>query len=207
MENLGQIEELLDKPVDMSESRFKLYLTGPDKQRVLVTTGRQWFDLKCKGFYPYTTYDITMEGWFKISCEPLLYLKKAAPARVSYVADFRLDKDPLKNLPPRLGPIVSGDTRDRVEEGVARGMTWTDLFPETVVESAAPTKIDLRCADNTIGLSLIAWGDFNGDGLEDVLLFHAFNVISGTLRCYKHVVLTRRSREDRLSVVPMDVYK
>jgi hypothetical protein len=108
--NLRQTEELLDKPVDMSKSGGELHLTSPDGQRVLVTTGRQWFDLKRKGFYPYTTYDIMMEGWFKECCEPLLYLKKAKPARISYLADFRLDADPLKNLPPCLGPIISGDT-------------------------------------------------------------------------------------------------
>jgi hypothetical protein len=210
--DIVQLDALLDKPVDISRSdwygRGELYLTSPDdkEQRVLVTTGRQWFDLKRKGFFPYTTYDITMEAWFKASCEPLLYLKKATPPRISYLADFRLDADPLKNLPPSLGPIISGDTERDVEEGVAKGMTWADLFPETVVESATPTEIRLMGGDFLVVLSLIAWGDFNGDGLEDVLLFRSFHVTVGTLRYYEHVVLTRHNREGRLLVVPMDVY-
>jgi hypothetical protein len=148
-----------------------------------------------------------MAGWFNSSCEPLLYLKKAIPARISHLVDFSLDADPLKNLPPSLGVIISGDTTDRVEEGVAEGMTWADLFPETVVESAEPTEIRLRDDDCRIVLSLIAWGDFNGDGLEDALLFRCFYVIKGTLRHYEHVVLTRLGSEDRIIEIPVDLYK
>lgn len=208
LDSLERLDTHLDKPVDMSRSGGELHLTSPDNedQRIMVTTGRQYFDLKRRGFYPYTTYDITMESWFKAACEPLVYLKKAKPARISYIADFELNADPLTVLPPSLGPIISGDEERWVKQGVAEGKTWADLFPGTVVESSEPTKIHLKDKDALIILSLIAWGDFNGDGFEDVLLYRCFYITVGTLRSYRHVVLTRRSSKDKLTIVPFDIY-
>ena len=208
LDSLERLDAHLYDTVDMGDNTGPLYLTNPDNedQRIAVTTGRQYFDLKRKGFYPYTTYDITIESWFKAACEPLLYLKKAKPARVSYIADFKLNVNPLSVLPPSLGPIISGDEERRVEQGVAQGKTWADLFPGTVVESAGPTDVRLKDDNTLITLSLIAWGDFNGDGFEDVLVYRTFNVIKGTLRSYRHVVLTRCNSKDRLTVVPIDIY-
>jgi hypothetical protein len=190
----------------MGSNDGPLYLTGPEGQRVPVTTGRQYIDLKRRGFYPRTTYDITMESWFKAACEPLLYLRMAKPARISHVARFRLSENPLSVLPPTLGPIISGDTRDRVEQGIAEGKRWAELFPGTMIESAKPTEVRLNHEGHVVILTLVAWGDFNGDGVEDMLVYRASHVVEGTLRHYGHVVLTRLGEGERLSVIDVDLY-
>ena len=53
-----------------------------------------------------------------------------------------------------------------------------------------------------VGFDVLAWGDFDGDGIDDVLLFRWNRALGGTLAYYSHVVLTKKSPSARLTVVP-----
>jgi hypothetical protein len=65
----------------------------------------------------------------------------------------------------------------------------------------------LRCGDSLVDLVLLAWGDFNGDRIEDVLLFRFLHAVENTLVYCEHVVLTRLGSQDRIIEILMDPYK
>ena len=206
LKDLGDLEAELEKPVEIPHGlgpEHVLVLTGPGGRRVTVRTGREYVSYIQSGYYPRTTYDITMASWFISVCEPPLFLKRASPARISYLADFAWDQEPLSNLPPMLGP----DRQENYVAGIAKGKTWVDFFPDTVVEEVGRTKIRLVTTGTRIRFEVVAWADFNGDGIEDILLWTSRYAVGGTLRRYCHVVVTRLGEGDRLKEVRLPIYR
>lgn len=135
---------------------------------------------------------------------PITHLRYAASSPVSHVADYRLTEHSLSNLPPTLARPGPGHEIRRIERAAREGKTWKDIYPDTKISVVDPHRIELRLGNEgtRIILTLEAWGDFNRDGTEDILLHLADYAIGGTYRSYEYVVLTRHARNARLTEVP-----
>ena len=178
--------------------RFHLVKTRTDEKNVTNCNCREYLGLKEKGFHAEDTYSIAMESWFKSTCYSLRYLEKAIPSRISYLKNFRLTNAPLKNLPLTLDLILSGDDEREAKAALEKGMTWKDFAPDAKVEVTNPNEIVIKREDSETNLTLLAWGDFNHDGVEDILLDVSHSVTSGTYRDYGHVILTRLEKDGKL---------
>lgn len=203
IKDLNDLDSLFDKPVDMSRAceDCSLELTnGKDENRkVKITTCREFFDEKYKNFYTYTTYDITMESWFMLECNTLKFLKNSTPSKVSYLSDFVLSEDTIKYLPAMLVCWFYGS--EEVSEIMNK--TLKDLEPKLKVKVKDKFNLDLEYDDTSNTIKLLAWGDFNHDGIEDVLLFLTHHYISGTGRFYESVALTRLEKNSKLIKLPL----
>ncbi len=202
IKSVADIDHQMQVPVDMSQSGGELELTDAKGKRVKVTTCQEYGDLKDKGLAPQTTYDISMESWFIDVCKPLQFLKIAKPSKSSFVSKFDLKDDPLSNLPIELGLWLSGDAERAVQLASARGTTWGQYVPDAKVEAAENDQIVVKSKkdDSATYINLIAWGDFNGDGIEDVLLQVSHHVLSGSYGDHGFRVLTRLGEGQRLKV-------
>jgi hypothetical protein len=87
-----------------------------------------------------------------------------------------------------------------VPEG--RGLTIGDLVRSGSVTILAeqPRRIVLSANGLQGELSEIARGDFDGDGIEDMLAFLAVHAQNGTFRSYDVLVLTRKAENRPLDV-------
>ena len=181
--------------------RFHLIKTRTDEKTVTNCNCREYLGLKEKGFHAEDTYSIAMESWFKSICYSLRYLKKALPSRISHLKDFQLANEPLKNLPLTLDLILSGDDEREAKAALEKGMTWKDFAPDAKVEVINPNNIMIKRKDSETSLILLAWGDFNHDGVEDILLDVNHSVTSGTYRDYSHAILTRLAKDGKLAQI------
>jgi len=135
-----------------------------------------------------STYEITTESFFKDQCDVAWLTLAAKPSRVSYVRGFKLNEAALDRLPPFLSPDAPDDEAAEAER---KGLSWKKFKPGLKVVGKGADWITVNEDNWHITLELKAFGDFNGDGVEDVLLFKSDYALEGTMRGYWPVILTR----------------
>jgi hypothetical protein len=138
------------------------------------------------------TFEMTMAASFKEECDVPLLILAAKPSRVSYVQNFKLDESAIDLLPPTLSWILSGDEAQAAEEAERKGLSWKKFKPGLKTREKYRNGMTFEEPDEaTIELEIKAFGDFNGDEIEDVLLFKSTHAINGTFSFYQPVILTR----------------
>lgn len=202
LKDSNEVDRLLDKRGNLSEAGegMTLMLINDGGKEIDATnfSCKEYLSFTEKGFYPISNYDIAMDGWFKQICSPLKYLKNVAPSKVSYLEKFKLSDAPLKTLPLTLGLYLSGDEGERADTAFAKGIAWKDFSPEMKVKVKSQNHIELMEGDSLTVITLLAWGDFNRDGTEDILLNVSHFIPSGTYHDYGHVILTRLKKNGKL---------
>jgi hypothetical protein len=141
------------------------------------------------------------ESFVAAECDPILLVLAAEPSRVSYVQGFKLDESALGLLPASVSFIADED-KDKVER---KGLSWKRYHPKMKLLRKAFNEITVAEDDeNGVNLRIMAFGDFNGDGVEDVLLSKENFEIEGHGRSYSAVILTRLSPGGRLKAFEVD---
>ena len=136
-------------------------------------------------------------------CLVLQQLWSAKPARTSYLHELQWDARVLPLLPPQLAITVSAESERAARAAAGRGQTWRDFDPSAAAEAGARGLDEIVVTGKGFVERLILWGrgDFNGDGLEDLLVQSLDTLTEGTYRNTRLFVLTRRTAEGPLSVV------
>lgn len=147
------------------------------------------------GYRPESTFDISQESFFKARCAPLWFLRASRPSRESHVKDLRLDVPaPLSTLPGRLNVFMEAPTEEE-DAAMAKGAALAAINPKAKVKRKDATSVVFVDPETQIEatVDVIAWGDFDRDGLEDVLLFQAGHSLEGSYRMYRHLIVTRKA--------------
>lgn len=147
------------------------------------------------------TYEISTESFFIGECDVIWLVLAAKPSRVSYVRGFKLDESALDLLPASVSAFEDDD-KDELER---KGLSWKKANPE--MKLVAKTLNEITVAEDEssrVSLEIKAFGDFNGDGVEDVLLFKAQYLTQGTFRYYTPVILTRMAPGGKLKAFDVD---
>ena len=198
------VKKLLDREVDMSKSGGSLEAASeePGKAAETVKTCRRYLELKDDGYDWGTTYDLSMESWFKSACNPLALLKDARPSKRSFLADYHFSKESLADFPPCLGGIGGDSSYSRALEAAMKGGTsWRAFAPAKKVGEVRPHGFDFADASEEVSVDFVLWGDLDGDGIEDVVADVASHSKEGTARWYVQDVLTRFEGERVFRVV------
>jgi len=136
-------------------------------------------------------------------CLVLEELWSAKPARASYLHDLPWDARVLPLLPPQLAITVSAESERAASAAAGRGGTWGDFDPSVATEAGARGPDEIVVTGKGFVERLILWGrgDFNSDGLEDLLVQSLDTLTEGTYRNTRLFILTRRSADRPLEVV------
>lgn len=126
-------------------------------------------------------------------CLVLHELWSAKPARASYLHDLPWDA--------RVLPLPESERAAGAAAGF--GQTWRDFDPSAAAAADARGPDEIVVTGKGFIERLILWGrgDFNGDGLEDLLVQSFDTLTEGTYRNTRLFVLTRRTADVPLSVV------
>jgi hypothetical protein len=139
----------------------------------------EWIELHTAGYLPATEADDAPDRAALLRCGALRLLRRARPAAKSYVRNLTWGHALLSQLPadlsnahfhPELGAMredaATPDTLSERDPG-ARGSGSGESL--SIVESAEawPPLITRR---TTTQITPVAWGDFNADGFDDVLI-------------------------------------
>jgi len=173
-------------------------------RKVTATSPQEYFHLMLEGFRPEISCNASFRtnGSFVRFVYPQFYLRQAVSANTSCLTDFALSESLLRELPPTLGLFACpSDEVDRVREIESNGGTWIDAYPDNVVEVHTAHHATVSGPGSRVVIRLLAWGDFDGDGEEDVLLWFWRECTVGTYVDYDVVALTRRGPDERLEVI------
>ena len=193
----SDIQALENEPISLGENTADkgVVLTDPGNVNAqkTVRTCHDYDAATKAGWYALTTYDISIDSFFKRTCGVLALLADGAEARHSY-----------------LGPANEGfGNADRVGAGAigalvpeARGLTIGDLVRSSsvTIEAEEPRRLVVTANGMRGELTEIARGDFDGDGIADILAFFSVHAQNGSFRSYEVLVLTRKKAERPLEV-------
>ena len=123
----------------------------------------------------------------------------------------------MKEVSPLLGLHMSCDFMCRAHVGDHFGVSWLEFEKSTWEGPSLPpyearielvNEFEMTIRDETAGyrLSLMATGDFNGDGVRDLLISAFMYVFGGTLGDAKNHILTRDAPDGLLRATDPDGY-
>ena len=208
--NIQSLDEV-DKAIDEYDDSDQLVRMGNDPEYHKLTmvceglpevnpnTGREYLDYCEQGYYAKTNWDILFQFRFLDNVVVLEKLQEAKPSRVSYLEDFSLDNDCLKKLPPTLALEVKDDTY--LKEAEKKGISWQEFDPSVhITKRKTDYEIGVESTDEETSayIAHVGWGDFNDDGIEDVLLIKHNFITNATYRYHEFVVITRTGPNDTI---------
>ena len=194
----ADIEPLRDLPIDMGGNKTDgVTLTKSRNDKIHVRTCREYDSALEAGYYPSSTYDISMASWFKYPCGLLSLLETAAIPQRSFLPTLKEGAVNLELLPFSLFPELL-DFEDNIEN-----VTYRDRVKQGLLKVTDIGQNWFSCEDDGLRqhLTEVARADFNGDSIEDILLSEAVHATQGTYRTYDLIILTRKSMDGKYEKV------
>ncbi len=201
----ADIETLRDLPIDMGGNKTDgVTLTKRRNDKIHVRTCREYDAALEAGYYPSSTYDISMASWFKYPCGTLNLLERATIPQRSFLPTAKKGIFDLKLIPLSLFPVVT-DFEQAYGYNI-ENLTYQDQVEKGLLEVTDKGQNWFSCEDDGLRqhLTEVARADFNSDGIEDLLLSEAVHATQGTYRTYDLIILTRNSTEDKFEKVEPD---
>jgi hypothetical protein len=138
-----------------------------------------------------------------LRCSALRKVVNAQPSRVSYVRD-------LFASPKTLGQVLPADLASEFsfngfEPGSpeSQGLTWSELDLKVRFEPHERDKEDVRFTGRLVHGLLSQWalGDFNGDGIEDVIIVRSASPEGGSAVDLEAFLVTRTQPGGRVKIL------
>jgi len=98
----------------------------------------------------------------------------------------------------------SSHEKEDIDEAQRASQSWKEAYPDATVDAVGPHGIRITGDGFTTVIDLLAWGNVDHDGIEDVLFFLSHYATGGTFRFYHHAVLTRLDGESRWTMVDIE---
>jgi hypothetical protein len=192
--NQSAIPSRLNEPFESSISVVKA------GQRASVSNCSEYLKLSALGFAPAADRDARLLRSWGADCQALQALRGALPARVSWLKDFHLDAQAVGYLPPNLAASVSPDDEQNARAAAARGLSWRQ-YQSGLRATTADGSLSVMEDGTSTRLEIYARGDFDHDGLEDILLRADVAFSGGSYTDTRLFLLTRNSRRARLRLL------
>ena len=196
----ADIETLRDLPIDMGGNKTDgVTLTRSRKtksrhdKKIHVRTCREYDSALEDGYYPSSTYDISMASWFKYPCGTLNLLEIATIPQQSFIPTSKEGVFDLKLIPLSLFPVVT-DFEQTYGYNI-ENVTYQDYVEKGLIKVIDRDQNGFSCENDGLRqhLTEVARADFNGDDIEDILLSEAVYATQGSLRVCNLIILTRKS--------------
>ena len=190
----AELDTLRDRPLRLGQNDHidGVTLTNQAGRTRYVRTCREYDEALSEGFYAYSNFDIKISAWFEHQCGLIKALQSAKTPTISYVAEPRVSILDLQLLPftlfPRLGePSKETDGVVTYQDKVDEGTLVVKRLRQNLLQVQEPEGMGQQFIE-------VARADFNGDGVEDILLFEYCYATHGTLGFGGIRILTRLSQ-------------
>jgi hypothetical protein len=201
--NRINLEQLKDAPVPEIVQFGGLKYVNDAGKEVIITTWRDFVRYRQAGYQDADNSVNVMSGWFWRTRGHIPFLETAIPASQSFVRGLRPGRDLVRLLPLDIAPML-GDESNAAADAIKRHKSWLEIYPQTRVTEKTGTDLSLRMGQDELFLTILAYGDFNHDGFDDMLVCYSQRVTDGTFYYSGLAVLTRTNATDCLRTLPAD---
>jgi len=160
--------------------------------KISARTCAEWDACVERGGYPLTTFDIAMASWFDGGALLLSNLPHMSASTQSAFAGVPFET---------YAPLVSDVHRDAVLRGEVRNSI--DSRADGVGMDISKDRIEIDDGYRREVLDVIARGDFDGDGWEDLLVSGMVYATQGSLRYPTRALMTRRGDGPMMDITPL----
>jgi hypothetical protein len=195
---LQAIASELAKPLS---GKYEVRLKRPAGQQRAVETCLDYLSVLEVGFELATDREYQILRAEGLRCRALQALSQARPARRSFLEEFRLGPQAADILPPSLSVAVAPDEEERMAAEEAKGSSWKAYEPRLRIIVKGDEEIAVEGDGWNGSVVLYARADFDGDGIEDLMLRRDGELPGGTYRTSALFLLTRVAAKGRLKVL------
>ena len=200
------IEDMKDSPVPEIGGEGLAMTEGTNT--VAARSWREFDRLDKAGLYPLSNAEIYMSASFYRRRGFIPFMEKAQPAKTSFVRDLPMNGKLPALLDPDLAPAVTQEESDFIQQAKREGKSWQQAYPETRVKRtwAAGKRghlpfVSFQTDHGWVVITPLAYGDYDHDGFEDVLIFVLHDMAPGSLTYGFTAILTRKNAKERFSIV------
>ena len=159
-----------------------------------------------EGFHGAGSSARALAQYYLAVCRAMGMLKRAAPARQSFVQNFAFDLTTVGVLPAMVDLSPSCDFLCRDVVANERRIPLNQFYDILLVQIMSETEMIYWSEDWKIRLVVLARADFNADAIEDLLLLSKGGSISGTGTWAELFLITRSDPNQVLWIVNADQY-
>ena len=189
----ADIDELLSRQVQLGQNSHidGVTLTNDMNETIYVRTCKEYNEAIQSGYYALTNFDIKMSTFFEHQCELLNAIKTAKVPECSFIDNPRVGVVDLQLLPFSLFSLL-GDVPD-VDDTTA---TYQSKVDDGTI-NIKRIKQNMVCVEEKEGMGQqlieVLRADFNGDGLEEIMLFEYCYATHGTFGAGRIRILSRNT--------------
>jgi hypothetical protein len=184
LDSIASIDSRLDQRFSAPIDVVHLASKGQLADRQIVTSCASYFALRAKGYEPVSEIDsaaLKVEG---AKCHAIEALRSAKPASRRW--SFELDKDALARLPAALAPAPNPTDIENRAAATQAGKSWRGYDGSASLVPTDASRARVGTLDSTTEIETLGRADFDGDGVDDILLL---TVSQGTHGSWREVRL------------------
>lgn len=133
---------------------------------------RSWRYFKTRGYSPKSALAKQVDAGALVRCGALEFLSRAAPSRVSHVSRLLAGAGP-ESVPAIVASAPSKLAQRSRSSATSKGWSLAEMMPDALAgKSELPGRVSIiePASATSVMLNAEAWGDVNGDEVEDVLV-------------------------------------
>lgn len=144
--------------------------------------------------------DVPAANFEAVNCRAIALVGRAARPASSQVDGFKLDAANVARLPVEVATSPDAASSARLAAAAARGQSLPALFPDLIVRPNGATLL-LAAGNWESRLHILARGDFDLDGRDDLLLSVIERTVDNRYENTKLFIVTRDGADQPLRVV------
>lgn len=170
---------------------FSIALASPKAAGELdVNSCEAFFQAEESRLEPVKAFEYAAYQAAGASCKAIKAALQLQPAKASYVANLSFNKQTLSQFPSQFAMVISSAERQRLSEN-SNIKFWSDIESLKSVSKQGVDTYEVAVKGGTHSLKILARGDANGDGIEDLLVRDDQSVTEGSYSASHLWLLTK----------------
>ncbi len=209
LESLDKIDERLNGPLWHPEDAMEVFKDRPEgdgavPKKAIVNSCVSLFRLIEEGYEPRYYIEFKRLMYVRALCRAVIAFRRARPAKASHIRDFVFDADTVNYLPAMVLIAVGCDWMCRQNEANELRIPLARFSEITKLRVVTEIAIFLETASSKDTLEIVGRADFNGDGLEDLMVFSTWRAVGGSGGYADYFILGRESPDAFFHVLDAD---
>ncbi len=177
---------------------YELELRSASADTKSVSNCKDLANASSAGFTAAKAYEYGAFKAYLIQCRTWSEMAKLAASKRSYISKFKLDNSFPSLAPSALAFVISNESAEKAKTL----STWDEADRIQRTQVASPVRAEyFDATDGFQVITIVAKGDYNADGIEDIVIEKENSVLSGSYSSSHGYVLTRMSEQALFSVL------